>query len=76
MSSKKNKLYCGHTLNTLGHEDQGFQLSRAYNYYKYLSLDEKKTNLIWTSGITLKGCVPEVTNFKEIVQWCTNNFIS
>jgi hypothetical protein len=37
---------------------------------------EKKTNLIWTSGITLAGCVLEVTDFKEIVQWCADNFIS
>jgi hypothetical protein len=69
-------LYCGDTLNTLGRENQEFQWSRAYNYYKSLSPTEKKMNLIWTSGITLAGCVLEVTDFKEIVQWCTDNFIS
>jgi hypothetical protein len=76
MSSKKNELYCGDTLNTLGREDQEFQWSRAYNYYKALSPAKKKMNLIWTSGITLAGCVPEVTDFKELVQWCVDKFNS
>jgi hypothetical protein len=49
---------------------------RAYNYYKALSPAEKKTNLIWTSGIALAGCVPEVTDFKELVQWCADKFNS
>jgi hypothetical protein len=70
MSSKKNELYCGDTLNTLRCENQEFRWSRAYNYYKALSPAEKENNLIWTSGITLAGCVPEVIDFKEIVQWC------
>jgi hypothetical protein len=76
MSSKKNELYCGDTLNTLGRENQEFQWSQAYNYYKALSPTEKKTNLIWTSGIALAGCVPEVTDFRELVQWCANKFNS
>ena len=75
LSSKKKEFNCGDTINTPGHEDQEFQWSRAYNYYKSLSPIEKKMNLIWTSGITLAGCVPEVTEFKEIVQWCVDNFI-
>jgi hypothetical protein len=58
MSSKKKELCCGDTLNTLGREDQEFQWLRAYNYYKDLSLAEKKMNLIWTSSIALVGCVP------------------
>jgi hypothetical protein len=31
-------------------------------------LDKKKMNLVWTSGIALASCVPEVTYFKELVQ--------
>jgi hypothetical protein len=76
MSSKKKELYCRDTLNTLGREDQEFQWSRAYNYYKTLSPVKKKMNLIWTLGITLAGCVPEVTDFKEVVQWCAYKFNS
>jgi hypothetical protein len=64
MSGKKKEFFCGDTLNKLGHEDQQFQWSRAYNYYKSLSLDENKTNLIWTSGMTLAGCVQEITDMK------------
>jgi hypothetical protein len=37
---------------------------------------EKKMNLIWTSGIALAGCVPEVTDFRELVQWCVDKFNS
>ena len=69
MSSKKKELYCGYTLNTLGCEDKEFQWSRAYNYYKVISLIDTNMNLIWTSGIALAGCILEVTNFKELVQW-------
>jgi hypothetical protein len=75
MSSKKNEFNCGDTLNTLGCEDQQFQWSRAYNYYKALSPIENKMNLIWTSR-ALAGCVPKVTNLKEFVQWCGDKFIS
>jgi hypothetical protein len=76
MSSKKKEVFFGDTLNTLGHEDQQFQWSRAYKYYKSLPPAEKKTNLIWTSGIALAGCVPEVTDMKEIIQWCADKFVS
>ena len=76
MSSKKRELYCTDTLNILGRENQEFQWSKAYNSYKSLSSIEKKMNLIWNSRITLVGCVPEVTDFKDIVQWCIDNFIS
>jgi hypothetical protein len=74
MSSKKNELYCEDTLNTLGHEDQEFQWSRGYNYYKDISPVEKKMNLIWTLDIALATCVLEVTYFKEVVQWCAYKF--
>jgi len=33
-------------------------------------------NHILTLGIALDGCVPEVTYFKELVQWCANEFKS
>jgi hypothetical protein len=69
-------LYCGDTLNTLGREDQYFHWSRAYNYYKALSLAKKKMNQIWTSGIALAGCVREVIDFRELVQWCFDKFNS
>ena len=75
MSSKKKEVFCGHTLNTLGREDQHFQGSRAYNYCKSLPLADKKKNLIQTSGIVLAGCVPEVTDMKDIVQWYVDKFV-
>jgi hypothetical protein len=33
-------------------------------------------DLIWSSGITLVGCVPEVTDMKDIFQWCKDKLIS
>jgi hypothetical protein len=75
MSSKKKEVFFGDTLNTLGHKDQYFQWYRAYKYYKSLPPVEKKTNAIRTSGITLEGCVAEVTNTKETVQWCADKFV-
>jgi hypothetical protein len=63
------------TLNILEREDQEFQWSQAYNYYKALSLDEKKMNLIWTLGIALAGCIPEVTNFRELISGVQKNSI-
>jgi hypothetical protein len=32
-------------------------------------------NVIWTSGISLFGCVPEVFNFKEIFAWCVEKYV-
>jgi hypothetical protein len=46
MSGKKKEMFCGDTLNTLGREDQQFQWSTEYNYYKSLSPAKKKMNLI------------------------------
>jgi hypothetical protein len=75
MSSKKKEVFFGDTLNTLGHEDQQFQWSEAYKYYKFLPLAEKKTDLIWTLEIALAGCVPKVTDKKNIFQWCADTFV-
>jgi hypothetical protein len=74
MSSKKKELYCGDTLNTLGHEDQEFQWSREYNYYKALSPAREKDEFNLDFRIALVGCVLEVTYFKEVVQWCAYKF--
>jgi len=46
MSCKKKDEFFGDTLNTPGREDQQFQWSKAYKYYKYLPPAEKKMNLI------------------------------
>jgi hypothetical protein len=35
---------------------------------------EKNSNQIWTSGISLAGCIPEVYNFKELISWCIDKF--
>jgi hypothetical protein len=74
MSSKRKDLYCGDTLNTLGREDHQFQWSQAYKWYLALPLVEKELNKVWSSSITLVGCVPEVEDFKELVLWCTDKF--
>jgi hypothetical protein len=47
---------------------------KDYKWYKALPPTEKKTNQVWTSGIALAGCVPEVTDFKELVLWCVDKF--
>jgi hypothetical protein len=31
-------------------------------------------NLIMTPGISLVGCIPEVTDVKELIQWCADKF--
>ena len=55
---------CGDTVNIFGCEDQNFQWSRAYSYY---STSAAENQVIWTCGISLVGCVPEVFYYKELV---------
>jgi hypothetical protein len=76
MSSRRKELSYGDTLNTLKHEYQEFQWLQAYNYYKSLPPTEKNMYQVWTSCIALASCVPEVINFKELVQWCADKFSS
>jgi hypothetical protein len=65
--------FCGDTTNIFGCEDQNFQWSRAYSYYSSPSGQNK---IIWTSGISHVGCVPEVFDYKELVSWCADKYIS
>jgi hypothetical protein len=74
MPNKKRELYCGDTVNTLGCEDHSFQWSEAFKWYTTLSPEEKSSNKVWTSGIALAGCMPEVSYFKELILWCIDNF--
>jgi hypothetical protein len=71
----KRQQFCGDTLNLFGQEDQNFHWSRSYWYYSSLPLPEKNENKIWTSGISLAGCVPEVFDCKEVISWCVDKFI-
>jgi hypothetical protein len=64
---------CGDTLNLFSREDQNYHWSRSYWYYS--SLLGKENNKVWTSGIVLAGCVPEVFECKDIVTWCIDKFI-
>jgi hypothetical protein len=57
-----------------GWEDQRFQWSRSYWYYSSLPLPERNENKVWTSGIALAGCVPEVFDSREIVSWCVDKY--
>jgi hypothetical protein len=68
----RRQQFCGDTLNIFGREDQNFQWSRSYWYYATFPLPGRNENKIWTSGISLVGCVPEVFDCKEIVSWCTD----
>jgi hypothetical protein len=74
MSSKRKDLYCGDIVNTLGWEDHQFQWSQAYKWYLSLPPEEKELNKVWSSGIALVGCIPEVVDFKELVLWCADKF--
>jgi hypothetical protein len=67
MLSKRKEPYCGDTTNTLGREDREFQWPEAYKWYSRLSLEDKSSNKVWTSGITQAGCMPKVFDFKELV---------
>jgi hypothetical protein len=64
--------FFGDTVNILRHQDQNFQWSRAYFYYSSRSVENE---VIWTSGITPAGCVPEVFDCKEVVSWCAEKYI-
>jgi hypothetical protein len=64
--------FFGDTVNILRHQDQNFQWSRAYFYYSSRSVENE---VIWTSGITPAGCVPEVFDCKEVVSWCVEKYI-
>jgi hypothetical protein len=74
MSNKNKYLYFGDTFNTLGCEDHHFQWSQTYKWYLSLTLPEKELKKIWSLGIFLVGCVPEVAEFKEMVLWCVDKF--
>jgi hypothetical protein len=43
-------------------------------FEKSLPLEEKNSNKVWTSGIALASCMPEVSDFKELILWCVDNF--
>jgi len=75
MEASTRQQFCGDTLNIFGSEDQNFQLSRAYLYYYSPPTAQKDGNIIWTSGISLVGCVREVFDCKEIVSWCVDKYI-
>jgi len=60
----RTKNLCGDTLNIFEREDQNFQWSIAYWYYSTLPLLGINENIIWTSGIALARCVPEVFECK------------
>jgi hypothetical protein len=72
MASTQEKL-CGDIVNIFGCEDQNFKWSREYSYY---SSPSAQNEIIWTSGITRVGCVPEVFDCKELVSWCADKYIS
>jgi hypothetical protein len=74
MTTRINEQFCRDTINSFGRKDQIFQWSREYKYYSSLSPPERSSNQIWTSGISLAGFVPEVSNTKELVSWCIDKF--
>jgi hypothetical protein len=69
----RKQQFCGDTLNLFAREDQNYHWSRSYWYYS--SLLGKENNKVWTSGIVLAGCVPEVFECKDILTWCIDKFI-
>jgi hypothetical protein len=47
---------------------EGYIIPRAYSYY---SSPSSQNEVIWTSGISCVGHVPQVFDCKEVVSWCT-----
>jgi len=74
MPNKRKELHCGVTVNTLGREDHAFQWPEAFKWYTMLPLDENNLNKVWTFGTALASCMPEVSDFKELILWCIDNF--
>jgi hypothetical protein len=72
MASSRQQI-CGDTVNILKRKDHNFECSRAYSYY---STYVAENQVIWTSGISHAGCVPEVFDCKDLVSWCADKFIS
>jgi hypothetical protein len=60
-------------VNIFRHQNQNFQWSKAYSYY---SSHYAQNEVIWTSGITHAGCVPEGFYCKEVFSWCVEKYIS
>jgi hypothetical protein len=66
MPNKRKELYCGHC-KYIRNEDHTFQWFEAFKWYITLPLEENNSNKVWTSGITLASCMPEVSYFKELI---------
>jgi hypothetical protein len=71
--AERKKHLCGDTLNLFTREDHNYHWSRSYWYYA--TFPNRDNNKIWTSGITLVGCVHEFFDCKEIVTWCVDKFV-
>jgi hypothetical protein len=72
MVERKQQL-CGDTLNLFAREDHNYHWSRSYWYYS--TSPDRDNNKVWTSGIALAGCVPEVFDCKDIITWCIDKFV-
>jgi hypothetical protein len=69
---ERKQHFCGDTLNLFAREDHNYHWSRSYWYYS--TLPDKFNNNVWTYGIGLTGCVPEVFECKDIVTWFIDKF--
>jgi len=43
--------------------------------YSYYSSPYTQKEVIWTSGISCAGCLPEVFYCKELVAWCVEKYV-
>jgi hypothetical protein len=72
MVERKQQFY-GDTLNLFTQEDQNYHWLRFHWYYATFPKRDRKK--IWTSRITLVGCVQEYFDYKVIVTCCVDKFV-
>jgi len=64
---RRNHPFCGDIVDSLVREDKNFHWSYSYKWFLNKSEKKKKTYKLWTIRLTNVGCVPEVSDFKELI---------
>jgi hypothetical protein len=64
---RRNHPFSGDIFDSLVREDKNFHWSSSYKWFLNKSANKKKTYKLWTIRLANVGCVPEVSDFKELI---------
>jgi hypothetical protein len=73
---KRTEPFCSDTVNSLAKENKNFHWSTSYEWFLSKTVEEKKTDKLWITGLVNVGCVPVVFDCKELISWCAQRFDS